>query len=210
MNVLSVRGYIPLNHRMDTRRGIKNPLDLERLVACYYARIRRAAGLIAGDWHEAEDLAQETFVQAALSWRRYRGDSDPFVWLYGILLNVDRKRRRRIGVWLRHLKHLIDLRPDRTAAAVVADRPTTIWNFVRALPAPQRQAIVLRFGEGMTYEQIGQVAGCPVGTAKSRVFHGLKTLRERLQNSAATTESLMDLEFVFRAGAAWATDPEKR
>jgi RNA polymerase sigma-70 factor (ECF subfamily) len=181
------------------------------------AIVDRYRGLIAGVTYnqcgnltQSEDLAQETFVQAALSLGRYRGEGDPFVWLYGILLNVDRKRRRRVHVWLRHMKHWLDLRPDGAAAAVVADRENSIWNMVRQLPGPQRQAIVLRFGEGMSYEQIGQVEGCPVGTAKSRVFHGLRTLRTRMQGSASAADVLVDLEIAFRAGAAWAADPDER
>jgi len=177
---------------------MKQPPELEGLVAGYYARIRRAAGLLVGDWHEADDLAQETFVQAALSLRRYRGESDAFVWLYGILLNVDRKRRRRIQVWLRHMRHWLDLRPDSAAAAAVADRANSVWDLVRQLPGPQRQAILLKFGEGMSYEQIGRIEGCPVGTAKSRVFHGLKTLRTQLQNSASASENTVDLEHELR------------
>jgi RNA polymerase sigma-70 factor (ECF subfamily) len=167
-------------------------LDLEQLAQQCYARIWRAALLLAGESHEADDLAQETFVQAALGARRFRGDSDPFVWLYGILLNVHRKRRRRLGAWLRAMARWWERRPSEgglPAAGSGAWRER-LWSVVHELPLPQRQAIVLRFAEGLSYPEIAQAVGCPVGTAKTRVFHGLRGLRERLKRDASVLEDL--------------------
>jgi RNA polymerase sigma-70 factor (ECF subfamily) len=53
----------------------------------------------------------------------------------------------------------------------------SIWADVARLPAAQRDAVLLRFAEGLSYEEVAQTLGCAVGTAKSRVHHGLKRLR---------------------------------
>jgi RNA polymerase sigma-70 factor (ECF subfamily) len=49
---------------------------------------------------------------------------------------------------------------------------------VAKLPDPQRQVLVLRFGQRLSYDEIAQVLACPLGTVKSRVFNGLAALRE--------------------------------
>ena len=73
---------------------------LQDLVDRYYGRIWRAAALLTGCTWDADDLTQETFARAAESWHRFSGRGDTFTWLYGILLNTDRSRRRRILRWL--------------------------------------------------------------------------------------------------------------
>jgi RNA polymerase sigma-70 factor (ECF subfamily) len=52
---------------------------------------------------------------------------------------------------------------------------------VAQLPDGQRQTLVLRFGEGLAYHEIAEVLECPLGTVKSRIFHGLAALRRILE-----------------------------
>ena len=53
----------------------------------------------------------------------------------------------------------------------------SVWAHVAELPESQREALVLRFAEEMTYQQIADILGCAEGTAKTRIHHGLKRLR---------------------------------
>ena len=53
-----------------------------------------------------------------------------------------------------------------------------LWSKVAQLPDGQRQTLVLRFSEGLRYEEIADVLGCPLGTVKSRIHNGLLRLRQ--------------------------------
>src|SRR6266446_3726570 len=70
-------------------------LDLQELIESYGDRLLRSACLLCGDETEAQDLVQETFVQALKSAHRFRGDSAVYTWLHGILLNVCRRHLRK-------------------------------------------------------------------------------------------------------------------
>ena len=70
-------------------------LDLQELIDACGDRLLRSACLLCGDATEAQDLVQETFVQALKSAHRFRGDSAVYTWLHGILLNVCRRHLRK-------------------------------------------------------------------------------------------------------------------
>ena len=173
---------------------------LESLVAESYPRILRAALVLTGNRWDAEDLAQETFLQAIRSWRRFRGKSRADTWLYAILLNRHRSRlrsiRRRRQGWLRWLR--------RAPARREADPPDasieweewrdTLWAEVARLSQPQQHAIVLRYSEGLTYEEIAEVLRCPIGTVKSRLHHGLAALGRNLAEDEAAHASRADVK----------------
>ena len=61
---------------------------------------------------------------------------------------------------------------------------------VALLPEGQRQSLVLRFSEGLRYEEIAEVLECPLGTVKSRIFHGLAALRRILDSEGEEARQL--------------------
>src|SRR6266498_163408 len=69
--------------------------DLQELIDSHGNRLLRSACLLCGDENEAQDLVQETFVQALKSAHRFRGDSAVYTWLHGILVNVCRRHHRK-------------------------------------------------------------------------------------------------------------------
>lgn len=165
-------------------------LDLEQVIGEHFTRIHRAALMLCGNPWDADDLAQETFLVFARSRHRFRGRSSVYTWLYGILLNLDRRERRRQGTHRRKLQHLQQA-PDQEAgppadeAVEMAEWRRGLWSRVARLPTAQRQVLVLRFSEGLRYEEIAAVLECPLGTVKSRIYHGLLALRRLLDESAA-------------------------
>lgn len=159
--------------------------EFETLIERHYLRMRRAALLLSGDAWEADDLAQETFLQAMQSWHRFDPTTRVETWLYAILVNLDRKRRRKhvrawrqIAMWFSRQDLQADCSPAE--AAEVQELRSGVWAEVSLLPEQQQQAIVLRFAEGLSYDEIARVMECPAGTVKSRLHHGLNTLKNKL------------------------------
>ncbi len=161
-------------------------LDVEQVTEEFFARVHRAALVLSGNPWDADDLAQETFLVLAKEAERFEGRSSLYTWLYGILLNLDRRRRRRSGLRLRKLYVLWgnELSDKATPAAEtpieVAEWKKSLWGLVATLPDGQRQALVLRFSEHLRYDEIAEVLECPLGTVKLRIFNGLAALRALL------------------------------
>lgn len=163
--------------------------EFEMLIEQHYPRIRRAAVLLTGNSWEAEDLAQETFLQAMQSLSRFDKTSRVETWLYGILVNLDRKRRRRhvrgwrqITTWF--LRKSVDSDHQSPSELIESrERRQGIWDAVAELSEHQQHAIVLRYAEGLSYQEIAEVMGCPAGTIKSRLHHGLTALKNKLGTS---------------------------
>ena len=167
-------------------------LDIQQTTEQYFARIHRAALVLSGNPWDADDLAQETFLELARQADRFQGRSSVYTWLYGILLNLERRHRRRHSIWRRKLRVLWDKEPgnERTVPAAetsieVSEWKKSLWAEVARLPDGQRHALVLRFSEHLSYEEIAEVLDCPLGTVKSRIHNGLATMRDSLQANPA-------------------------
>jgi len=162
-------------------------LDIDQVIEEYFPRIHRAALVLCGNPWDADDLAQETFLVLAQQRHRFRGQSQLFTYLYGILLNLDRRERRRHGTRRRALAALQREVPDSgkvlpaaETAVEVSEWKHSLWSRVAELPRAQRETLVLRFSEQLRYDEIADVLDCPLGTVKSRIFNGLRTLRQIL------------------------------
>jgi RNA polymerase sigma-70 factor (ECF subfamily) len=162
-------------------------IDVDEVTREYFARIHRAALVLTGSPWDADDLAQETFMVLARSSTRFEGRSNIYTWLYGILLNLERRERRRNGLRSRKLRVAWDAAPKGERSVPSAETPIevaewkkSLWAIVAQLPDGQRQTLILRYSEHLSYEEIAGVMKCPVGTVKSRVFHGVASLREKL------------------------------
>ena len=161
--------------------------DVRQLTDQYFDRIHRAAVVLTGNPWDADDLAQETCLVLADHIDRFQGRSSPYTWLYGIMLNLERRRRRRLGTHRNKLRVMWDRQPQQQRSAPAAEAALevkqwkrSLWSHVARLPDGQRQALVLRFSEQLTYMEIAESLECPLGTVKSRIFHGLESLRKML------------------------------
>ena len=176
--------------------------DVQALTAEHFERIHRAALVLCGDPWDADDLAQETFLvlsrqaSAEHDGKRFEGRSQVYTWLYGILLNLERRERRRYGMRKRKLQTVSE-RLETEAPEQPIETPLeaeewrkSLWAVVARLPDGQRQALVLRFSEGLAYEQIAETLQCPLGTVKSRIFHGLASLKRNLNADRGAIERL--------------------
>jgi RNA polymerase sigma-70 factor (ECF subfamily) len=156
----------------------------------YETRLLRQAMVLCGQASLAEDLAQDTLVEAWKCLRRYNGQCQFFTWLCAILLNRYRNTvRERLPVpfssFPEHDQHELensfgqladpDSLPDE--AAQRHERAAQLQSCIEALPAKQQQVVYLRFYVDDSLGGIAAALGCSVGTVKSRLFHALERLR---------------------------------
>ncbi len=171
-------------------------IDLQEAGRLYMARIHRAAVVLTGDPWEADDLTQETFLVLTERGNRFEGRSQLYTWLYGVLLNLERSRQRRNSVRYRSLRVLWDqdTAPRHVAPAEVAlevaEWSRSLWAEVARLPDGQRQALVLRFSERLSYSEIAGAMNCPLGTVKSRIFNGLAALKNQFASHDSNVPTL--------------------
>src|SRR5262245_64520752 len=99
-------------------------------------------------------------------------------------------RRRKLRVLSDNRHDDVRTAPGADAAAEVSEWKRSLWARVAKLPDGQRQALVLRFSEGLRYEEIAEVLACPLGTVKSRIFHGLAGLRRLLDEEGEESRQL--------------------
>jgi RNA polymerase sigma-70 factor (ECF subfamily) len=151
----------------------------EVLVHRHQAPVYRVALRMLGTAADAEDVAQETFVQAWRSLARFHGNSAFATWLYRIATNrsLDVLAKRRPS------EDLDDLQGDSSLdpAAIYAQRERTagVLDVVQALPPDQRAPLVLREFEGLSYEEIGAVLGISLAAVKGRIHRARLTLIAR-------------------------------
>src|SRR5437667_8712954 len=156
----------------------------------YETRLWRQAIALCGDASLAEDLAQDTLVEAWKCLRRYNGRCQFFTWLCAILLNRHRntvrvKRPVPISSLAGHdrkefqnsIDNLADQDSSPDQAAQLREQAALVRNCIEALPTKHQQFIYLRFYVDDTLEGIAAALGCSVGTVKSRLFHALDKLR---------------------------------
>jgi RNA polymerase sigma-70 factor, ECF subfamily len=154
----------------------------ERLAEQHAARLWRCALALGKDGHWAEDLAQETLVEAWRSLARFDGRCQFSTWLYGILRHRFLKGLRKRNAASLSAPEAIDQVPctSRTpsSSAEASEDASRIRQAVASLPEAHRLVVELRFFAGATLDEIAAALGCPLGTAKSRLHHALEKLRQ--------------------------------
>jgi RNA polymerase sigma-70 factor (ECF subfamily) len=160
------------------------------LVRRWDRKMQGAIYRIMGSEEEARDLSQETFLRAYRALKAFKGEARFSSWLYQIALNVcrDRMRRKRgrSFVSLDELDEAGQSLPAFTgpSALEIAERndvARAVSAAVAALPEEQREVIVLKEYQGLTFLEIAEILGLPMSTVKTRLYRGLGQLRERLE-----------------------------
>ena len=169
----------------------------ELLVIKDQRRIERLIARMVRDHDLVQDIAQETFLRAYRALPQFRGEAQFYTWLYRIAVNTAKK-------------FLMDMRRDpiltESALAPVQDEDETFRNrhepssdetpetvlaaqeiaeavnaAMQALPEELRQAVTLREIEGLSYDEIAQAMGCPIGTVRSRIFRAREAISARVK-----------------------------
>jgi RNA polymerase sigma factor (sigma-70 family) len=152
--------------------------DFDEFFSAHYARVVGSLRLAWGDVSEAEDAAQEAFAKAMTRWRSVSVMDRPATWVYVVAVRELRRRARRArrrGEPIGAVQDGQDATvPDPAGAVVTA---AVIEAAVRALPARQRLAVVLRFHGDLTVREVSRAMGCSAGTVKSTLHAALDRLR---------------------------------
>ncbi|HZM01636.1 MAG TPA: RNA polymerase sigma factor [Candidatus Saccharimonadales bacterium] len=152
--------------------------DVHQLVDRHGDRLLRSAYLLCGNKTEAQDLTQETLIQAIKSRPGFRGESALYTWLHGILLNVcrryHRKQKRLVYDEERVLQETFQPNPlsemdqDFCAARLTAA--------MQQLSQEHREVIICRYYENMKIEEIARHTEVSTGTVKSRLYYAVRCL----------------------------------
>lgn len=174
-----------------TQRGDKTAFNL--LVIKYQHRVAKLVSRFVHNHEEAEDVVQEAFIKAYRAIGNFRGESQFYTWLYRIAVNtaknylVSRNRRppasdldaeeaetMSVGARMSDIAT-----PERN---MLADEiASTLRRVIEELPEDLRTALTLREFEGLSYDDIANAMGCPVGTVRSRIFRAREAIDAQLK-----------------------------
>ena len=161
----------------------QDPVAVQEMVASHGDRLFRSACLLCGDQAEAQDLVQETLLQAVRSGPRFRGCSTVYTWLHGILLNLTRHYHRD------RKRMVYDEELARQEPAPAEEHPSwldvemtsgALADALDGLSGPHREVLILRFYEDMKIHEIATHLGIPSGTVKSRLHYAIAEMQRRL------------------------------
>ncbi len=174
------------------QRGDKKAFDL--LVSKYQRKLMRLVSRLVHDQAEAEDVVQEAFIKAYRALPQFRGDAAFYTWLYRIGINVAKNylatRKSRVptstGNDIEEAETFDDadsLRDYNTPESALATKQiaATVNAAMEELSEELRVAITLREIENLSYEEIAEIMGCPIGTVRSRIFRAREAIALKLR-----------------------------
>ena len=174
---------------MDQEEGLVTALknydsgSIETLIETHGTRLLRSATLLCGNETNAQDLVQDTFVEALRSVHRFRGQASLYTWLHSILLNLTRHSRRRSSrlVYDNDLAEQDGLDLHEQASTLDLDSASAeLTRALNQLSETHRQVLVLRFYEHMKISAMAQHLKVSSGTVKSRLHYAIREMQKIL------------------------------
>ncbi len=174
------------------QRGDKKAFDL--LVIKYQRKLMRLVSRFVRDQAEAEDVVQDAFIKAYRALPQFRGDAAFYTWLYRIGINTAKNY-----LAMHHSKvptstdsnaeeaetfdDADQLRDNNTPESLLATKQiaATLTTAMESLSEDLRTAITLREIENLSYEEIAEMMGCPIGTVRSRIFRARDAIAQKLR-----------------------------
>ena len=164
--------------------------SFEELVRRYQRPIAAYVYRMVGDYDAALDLTQEVFIRVYNSLSRYRAEFKFSTWIYKIAHNAAIDHLRRHAVREQAITTSVDgerreviiesrrLTPEQESER--KERRSEIESVVQLLPSSYRELIVLRHSHDLSYDEMAEVTGLPLGTVKNRLFRAREAMRELL------------------------------
>lgn len=154
----------------------------EELVKQTHRRVYNLAYHLLSDAQEAEDLTQEVYLRAWRALPDFRGEAQFSTWLYRIALNTALNYRRSLrgreqaANAAESLAHFDAPPPDPAAAAATRDLNARLWAAVRRLAQRYRLVLALFYQHELSYAEIAEVLGLPIGTVKAQLNRARRAL----------------------------------
>src|SRR6266550_7217642 len=170
--------------------------SFEELVRRYQRPISAYVYRMVGNYESALDLTQEIFIKVYGSLGRYRPEFKFSTWIYKIAHNSAVDHLRRNSTREQSLIHGTEgdnfelpvesgrLTPEQESER--KERRVEIEAVVRTLPANYRELIILRHSQDLSYEEIVEVTGFPLGTVKNRLFRAREMMRQQFLEKGIT------------------------
>src|ERR1043165_3465789 len=171
--------------------------SFEELVRRYQRPIAAYVYRMVGDYEAALDLTQEVFIKVYNSLSRYRSEFKFSTWIYKIAHNSAVDHLRRYGTREQSLTGGVEgeprelplesrrLSPEQEYAG--KERREEIEYVVRQLPSAYRELILLRHSHDISYDEIAEVTGLPLGTVKNRLFRAREVMRQQFVERGITS-----------------------
>ncbi len=170
----------------------------DKLVLKHKDRLFNLCYRLLGDYEEANDSAQETFIKVYRALKKFRFESAFSTWLYRIAVNTCKNKLKSSAY--RQKRKMVPLdnpvlanrsRPSREiqdesqSPAIELEkkeRMRIIQEAINALPPEQKEVVTLRDIEGFSYEEVAEITGFNLGTVKSRLARARQDLRKKLRS----------------------------
>lgn len=176
------------------QRGDLRAFDL--LVLKYQGRIAALVSRYVSDAGEVEDVTQEAFIKAYRALGKFRGDSAFYTWLYRIAANaaknhlVAKGRRPGADATIEDAEGfdeggMLSESASPEALAMGGELAEVVESALNALPDELKAALMLREFDGLSYDDIADVLGCPVGTVRSRIFRAREAVDQRVKEQVS-------------------------
>ena len=172
-------------------------LNFDELVLKYKDMVFNLCYRFTGNYHDANDCAQETFLKAYKGFKNFRAEANFSTWLYRIGVNTCKNYVRSLAYRMRKMMVFLD-RPkangnpgpaieiqDNTyspeASIEKKEQEEQLQRAIDALPEDQKSVVILRDIDGLSYDEIAEITGLNLGTVKSKLFRAREVLRNLLK-----------------------------
>jgi RNA polymerase sigma-70 factor (ECF subfamily) len=187
-----------LEEKLLERLRARDERAFNELVKAYERRVFGLVFRMLNSRAEAEDLTQEVFVQVFKAIGTFRGESKLSTWIYRIAVNLCKNRAKYLRVRhageqdeLEEMAERLPLSQARNANVAQVARPDEamagrqveeiVRQAISEVDDNFRECLILCDVEELSYEEIAEITGLPVGTVKSRIFRGRAQLRELVE-----------------------------
>ena len=190
MSTLNTAGIPDAFWRDPVERAKSDPAAFGELYDRYASQIHRFVRARVHDDGLAEDITAEVFLSALRHINGYQDQGRPFsCWLYRIAVNAvsSHYRSRRSSLSLDDQLGLVSAFLDPLDEVVGRERIRSVWQAVDRLPAQQRAAMILKFSEDMTMEEVGAVLGKSTAAAKLLIYRAVQRLRREFAKEIASS-----------------------
>jgi RNA polymerase sigma-70 factor (sigma-E family) len=164
----------------------RDEVDFTEFATAAVRRLRRTAYLMCGDWHRAEDAAQDALVRVYKAWDRLDHQLGLNTYAHKAVVSVVLDQAKR--PWRR--EHVCEAPLERPSVdhTGTVDNRLLVIQALAELPPRQRACVVLRHYADLSLEETANVLGISVGAVKSQSSRGLAALREVLERPASPSE----------------------